>query len=100
MSDLAEVLSFTRGRLATVRSHLRASGSLTETIAAHPFDEERRRLQEAVIELQRTIRRARSSTVAHLVDHEGMSITAAARLLGVSRQAASQLYQESRPAPG
>ncbi len=56
---------------------------------------DRHRLEDAIHTAQARIRRARAHYMRVIVEEEGMTLTETAKLLGISRQAVSALYQEA-----
>ncbi len=56
---------------------------------------QRKKLEDAIVRAQSAMRSMRAEMVRSLVDDYGMTITAVAKLMLVSRQAASALYQEA-----
>jgi hypothetical protein len=68
--------------ISTIVDSLIGVGGRDARLAAH----------EAFLEFERSIQMMRAGVVRALVDDEGFSLTAAARRLRVSRQAAARLY--------
>jgi DNA-directed RNA polymerase specialized sigma subunit len=69
-------------------------GTLTDVVAERGA-RDRKRLEEAIRIAQARIRKTRVHLIRTMVEEEGMTLTAVAKLMGISRQAVSALYQEA-----
>jgi hypothetical protein len=74
-----------------------AGGERAASILEAIGQEQRRHLSESLAAMQVAIRGFRSSSMHWMVENEGLSITEVSRVMGISRQLATRLYQASDP---
>ena len=82
---------------------LRAGGApfveMIQRAIAQGFRDRRVAADEAIAAYRNAVKQLRVAAVRTLVDDEGMTLTAVAGLLGISRQMASRLYQGNKVGP-
>ena len=105
--EAAEAIAELAGVVARTRDYAR-SGSPVDLVvrrmAADGMRDRRLAAGQAMQRYESSSLALRAELIRHLVDEEGMSLTEAARMLGVSRQRAARIYsaagEHSRPDGG
>ena len=98
--DVREALEAFDGDLAEARRQRAGGVPLRELIdigIAQGLRDRRVAADEAMAVYRRAVMHLRGAVVRSLVDSEGMTLTAVARLLRISRQMASRLYGAAPP---
>jgi hypothetical protein len=100
--EVREALDAWDEDISEVRRRRRAGVPLvemTKSAIAEGARDRRVAADDAMAAYRNAVMRLRAAVVCHLVDDEGMTLTAVAKLLRISRQMASRLYGASRPGP-
>jgi hypothetical protein len=92
IEDVEAAFAAFRARIARFRAGLRAGQTVAALMSELPYGE-RRMIGAALARVQSELRGLRAATVRWMVEREGLSVSDAARIYGVSRQMGSRLYR-------